>query len=147
MELKNIIEKKLVSLSIIFFLLAMIFPSITVFVPSFGKSITYDGWYAMLAGSLSLTMNLKQSLVWLANPFYVFALFSMKRNVKLVILFSSLAICNALLFFILEDIQWTWSGRISHIKTVNIGYWLWIASFIVLLISAIINQIRKYKMN
>lgn len=147
MESEEIIEKRLVSLSLICFLISLAFPAIKVFVPSLAKSIEYDGWYALFAGSLSLTMNLKQSMVWLANPIYFLALLSMKRNPKLVLFFSVLASCNAIIFITFDNIQLTWSGRIAHIESVTIGYWLWLTSFSILSSAAIINQIRNYRMD
>ncbi|GGD31484.1 hypothetical protein [Flavobacterium orientale] len=133
------IEKSLVTLSLIFYLVSLFLPAIYVFVPSFGKSISYDGWYALFVGSLSATMNVKQALIWLVNPIYLLALFSMKFRPKIALFFSLFVLITSLTFLGFENIQYTWSGRVMFINSLGFGYWFWSISFVLLLVAAFMN--------
>ncbi len=143
MELKEIIEKRLVRFSIICFLFSLFLPAFSVYRTSITKLITFPGWYTLLTGSTSLFLDFGQSFVWLANVVFIVALWSMNKNERLVFWLSILLIFQATYFLSFETIKWTISGRLDYIESIGFGYWVWLLSFLLLLCASTIKRLRS----
>jgi len=78
-------------------------------------------------------------LFWLANPIYLFAiLFTIRRNIKGLYL-SSISTALAIIFSQLDSIMTSESGHSSHITSLELGFKLWLTSFLILLIGNLIT--------
>ena len=81
-------------------------------------------------------------LIWLANPFYFIALFLFAKNKKVSILFILISSLLAISFARWKEILISESGSTAKIISFSSGYYLWVASIIVLFL-AIIYHLRK----
>lgn len=104
------------TLSAILYLISLALPAAVIPDVELGRPLTAYGFELLLSG---WTGFIGLQLAWLANPFYFFALYNhgLKRGDFL---------CYAAIFFALM------SPWIIVIKTL-IGFYVWLASFIVLL--------------
>ena len=93
------------------------------------------GWMGMLGGGVLY-------FSWLANPLILAAWISSKRP-KLSIVFSILAILCCLLFLTKDEILVNEGGGTGEITKIQIGYWFWIATPIVMIIKQILILQQK----
>jgi hypothetical protein len=94
------------------------------------------GWTGIFGGSL-------ESLIWFANPIYFIALHFFIKNNKLSVIASGAATILALLFATFPTILTSESGARSKITSFELGYKLWVTSFVILFIGATINRTIK----
>jgi hypothetical protein len=98
------------------------------------------GWTGIFSGSL-------ESLIWLANPVYFIALYLFIKDNKLSLIMSGAATFLALLFATFPTILTSESGARSKITSFELGYKLWVTSFLILFIGTIINRTFKKPTN
>ncbi|MDX2092272.1 MAG: hypothetical protein SFX73_30690 [Kofleriaceae bacterium] len=116
--------------AIILYLVSLVLPAITVIDrPLFGSGSTTRVWF----GAQCLAMGWIVWPGWLANPLFALALilrrFEQHGAAAVLLVF---AIASALLgLFILRDID------LVELRHVQIGYVVWLASLVVLLIAAV----------
>ncbi|HRI00561.1 MAG TPA: hypothetical protein PK006_05875 [Saprospiraceae bacterium] len=106
-------------------------------------SLWSRGVIALLLGWLNFN---KIGLIWLANPLFIFSYFiflSTKKS-KLALAFSSVASILALSFTQIESIIKNEGGYNGQITEYLLGYWLWVGSILLLLVSLILNEILQY---
>lgn len=124
----------LVIVSIVLYILSMFFTPIYVDNP---KADIYSnsffmllaGWMAVLGGGLFLTM------IWLANPLYFYTVFFIMNKVKFGIVPAILCVLLAVYFMTLDSVMDGESGATTDITKLGAGFYLWISSFIVLLVA------------
>ena len=90
------------------------------------------GWLFLLGGGLIPT------LIWLANPIYFLSLALSLKGKKIGIYLSLVSVILAIIFSLLESIITSESGAHSKIVSLELGYKLWLTSFLVLAFGTII---------
>lgn len=125
---------KLVGISTIIYVLSCFLPAMTTRNEVlFGLGCLVGGGMSILAG------DLVQLAIWSANIFYIFGVLSYWKVVKLKSsIFSIIAL--ALGLCMLAHPYVTYDTRVD-IKHFDIGYYLWILSFLILFISNLLNRI------
>lgn len=93
----------------------------------------FFGWTFPLGGALV------PFLFWCANPIYIFSIIQTLKGDKLGFYLSALATLIALAFSQMDTILASESGRESPIKSLELGYKLWLASFVVMTIGTGVN--------
>jgi len=73
-------------------------------------------------------------LVWLANPLLITSWITTNRNLKLSIITSLLATILSLSFLLFNKIIDNENGDLNEIVSYKLGYWLWAASSLSMLI-------------
>ena len=105
----------------------------------------YDGWasspYLFFLGWMGVLVGSLECLIWLANPFYLVAILLFVKGNKLSVILSGLATFLALLFSRLPTIPTSTSGTTSKITSFELGYKLWVTSFAILFIGAVVDII------
>jgi hypothetical protein len=94
-------------------------------------SLLFMGGLAILGGGLF------EWFIWLANPLYFVGLFLFFKTRKKSIYFSATATILSLSFTTWKEILAAENGRVAKIETLNLGYWLWTISLILLTIGTI----------
>ena len=98
------------------------------------------GWMSILGGGLIPT------IIWLANPLYLFGGFLILNKEKVGVVLVGLSIILALYFTTLDSIMDGESGKTTAITKLGVGFYLWIASFIILFIASINLLIKNIKL-
>ncbi len=137
--MKRNIFKILIILSIICYILAHIFP---VYSTSNNDAQYYQGiWMNLFGWYLIGETNF---YTWCANPIYLITLFWMamvKACTKkycpsiFTLIMSTLAAILGLLFIWNRDILSDEAGHVEQVETLYIGYWLWEAALVLLVIA------------
>lgn len=135
----------LVALSLTLYLLSMFF---TPFYVANEESDIYSnsffmllmGWMAILGGGLIPT------IIWLANPLYFFGGFLILNKEKFGVVLITISVFLALYFTTLDSIMDGESGATTAITKLGVGFYLWIASFIILFIASINLLIKNIKL-
>jgi hypothetical protein len=97
-----------------------------------GWSLLAFGWLALIDGHVS----------WLANPLFLFALLAYSRkSFGRAFLFAALASILMLSFLLYKSILADEGGGRTQIIGHPIGYWAWVASALVLMVSAAVALI------
>ncbi len=96
------------------------------------------GWTFVLGGST-------ESLIWWANPIYVFAVFLFMKNNRLSIVVSILALTIAICFSLLDKIVTSESGERSRITSLELGYKMWVLSFAILFLGSLVDTIIDFR--
>ena len=96
------------------------------------------GWMAILGGGLIPT------IIWLANPLYLFGGFLILNKEKVGVVLVGLSIILGLYFTTLDSIMDGESGATTEITKLGVGFYLWISSFIVMFFAGI-SMFRKQK--
>ena len=90
------------------------------------------GWMgAFLGGSVYLA--------WLANPFFLIAIFTNKNSPGLSIVMSISAFIMGLNFLREGEVFLNEAGHNGHIISFQIGYWLWVMSFLLMSVASILS--------
>ena len=134
---------KIVSISFGLFLLSL--TQTALLCDDFDGPRTYSSISMFLTGGFCiLGGGLMEWIVWLANPIYFFAVTLFLRNSNKAKLLSIIASSLAFSFLFWNNILAAEDGRTATIKSFKFGYYLWLASFIVLSIG-IIRTNKKAK--
>lgn len=95
------------------------------------------GWTFPLGGAIV------PFVFWLANPTYLLAIYLIiKKNIKGLYL-SCIAAFLALIFSQLDSIMTSESGSNSKITSLELGFYLWLTSFLILTTGTALNILRK----
>lgn len=104
---------------------------------------TFSSVSALLMGAISfLGGGVLESIIWLANPLYIFALSLFRGSNRSSILVATAATVIALSFIGWNDILVAENGRKAAIVGLSAGYWLWVSSLLILMIGSI-GYLRK----
>ena len=82
------------------------------------------GWLGAFSGGAAIT--------WFANPALVFSWLTLKRNPKYAMISAFSAFLFAMLFLMFGQISDSGSGHSQPITEYRAGYWLWLASTVVM---------------
>ncbi len=120
-------------LSIALYILSMFFTPFYVASPKadiYSNSffILLSGWMAVLGGGLFLT------LIWLANPLYIFGAFLVLNKEKFAVIPVTLSLLLAIYFTTLDSVMDGESGKTTAITELGAGFYLWISSFITMFV-------------
>ncbi len=80
-------------------------------------------------------------IIWLANPLYIISVIQTVKGRITGLYYSLSATILAILFSQLDSIMTSESGSTSQITSLGRGFWLWLASFAVLSLGIILNNI------
>lgn len=80
-------------------------------------------------------------LIWCANPIYIFSIILTLQRIEIGFYLSLIAVIVAFSFSQLDTIIASESGRESPIKSLELGYKLWLTSMVILCIGTGINLI------
>lgn len=121
-------------ISIIIFIIALALPAV------YTKSSEMYGLACFLLGWAELSGD---GTAWLANPlFFLAGIFLLFKQPKISAVFSFLGICMALYYLTAEAITVNEAGHRYPIVSYGPGYYLWIGSFLFLLIGTL-NSLRS----
>ena len=103
-----------------------------------------DSWFLFFFGwSFPLGGALVPFLFWCANPIYIFSLILTLKGVKVGFYMSALAAIVAFVFSQMDTIMDKESGSESPIASLELGYKLWLASFVVMTVGTGVNFYLK----
>lgn len=89
------------------------------------------GIAALILGPIGLVLG-GACVTWLANHAIFFAWFFSIREPKIFLVFSSLALAIGLNFMFFDEILRSEAGHYEKIISYQIGYYLWILSFLIM---------------
>jgi hypothetical protein len=96
-----------------------------------GLAATLFGWLGILASNGGIV------LVWFANPLFIIGLIINKKSPTGSLLLSIAASVVSLAFLFGDEIMINEAGHVAKIATLQIGYWLWLTSMILLVLASI----------
>lgn len=102
---------------------------------------TLSGIATLVMGGLSvLGGGFFEWIIWLANPLYFLSIifFIKYRNTAQVL--SLLSCILALSFVTWDKVLASESGRLAKIESLDIGYWLWLSSIVILTIGIFLSE-------
>jgi energy-coupling factor transporter transmembrane protein EcfT len=116
---------------------------ISLFCPTYCTTSSCDGaaggFVDLIAGWLGALFGGGVYLAWLANPFFLIAIFTNKNSPGVSIVLSIFALIAGLSFLRGGEILLNEAGHTAYITGYQIGYWLWIASFFLMLVASILS--------
>ncbi|KEY19906.1 hypothetical protein [Kaistella antarctica] len=89
------------------------------------------GWMAILGGGLIPT------IIWLANPLFLFGGFLILNKEKVGVILVGLSVILGLYFTTLDSIIDGESGATTEITKLGAGFYLWISSFIAMFFAGV----------
>lgn len=95
-----------------------------------------DGRYLLLLGWMGILGGSWESLLWWANPLYFLSLYWLAKNNLKAGVTSTSAFLMALLFSVLPTILVSESGARAKVTSLEMGYWLWGISFLLLTVGS-----------
>lgn len=106
-----------------------------------------DGVYCFVFGWLGMLLCIEclWNFIWLANPIYIlsmllFVLLDGKKDQNIALILCLCSIAMGLSFLFCPSLCTNESGSLSSVGALYIGYYLWILSFVVLLIGIILHR-------
>lgn len=140
------INKKIIVFNLVIFISSLFFTAFTVV--DLGKIENYKSILIFLFGAISfLGGGILEFFVWSANIwFFVSILFFFKKKYSLSIICSTIATIIASSFIFWNNILISENGREGIINTLETGYFLWVAAFLSVLISAVYLKIKINRM-
>lgn len=122
----NVLKKFTVAIS--FILLAISLTKNAYYIEGMRESVGSFGLIAFLLGWMDFSGPL---LVWLANPLLFLSwVFLFSKRAKRALIPGILAVIFSMSFLFFENIVANEGGGKSQIISYDIGYWIWISSFI-----------------
>ncbi len=100
-----------------------------------------DSIAALLSGSIGFIYG-GAALTWLANPILIISWCFVNRNPKLSLVTSVAAFLIALSFVLFDEIISDEAGHYSRIIGYRLGYWLWVYSSLIMVISNVIRHFQ-----
>jgi hypothetical protein len=94
------------------------------------------GWLPMLTGGAAIA--------WLANPMLILAWLLLAKNKKVAWFFGLLASIICISFLKFKVIIENEAGHYTAIKTVGLGYWLWLSSCLTTFIGSLTIRAIKH---
>jgi hypothetical protein len=107
----------------------------------YSSSISYllSGGIAFFGGGLL------EQIIWFANPLSLIAIIMLQRNDRKAIVLSCIALLLAISFSFWTEILGSESGSQAKILSLELGYFLWVASIITLTIGTFLFFIIEKK--
>lgn len=100
-----------------------------------------DSWMLFLLGWMGiLGGNGIATIIWMANPIYFIAMYNMIKGKPVGIILSFVATLLAFSFSQLDGMLTSESGQYSKITSLELGYMLWLSSFAILSLGALLNK-------
>ncbi len=87
------------------------------------------GWLGVLVGGAYVC--------WLANPFLIVSWFFLKRRALVALILSSIALSIGVSFLSFDEIMINEAGHYGAIEGYALGYWLWLASQVLVVIGSL----------
>ena len=97
------------------------------------------GLWDLMFGWLGTFFGGSVYLAWLGNPFFFIAIFSNKNSPGLSLVMSIFALIAGLSFLRGGEVLLNEAGHTAYITDYQIGYWLWLTSFLLMVIAAILS--------
>ncbi|KRD11734.1 hypothetical protein ASE21_08530 [Flavobacterium sp. Root901] len=94
--------------------------------------------YFFMGSTALLGGGLLEQIIWMANPLCLFVIIYFIKNNKNAVLLSLIASCLAISFSFWEEILGAESGSMAEIVSLELGYYLWVLSILILTIGNII---------
>jgi len=141
-KLLSAVEKAVIVLSLIVFLLSLTQPAFYVARKDNDAwantpFLLFFGWIGFLGGGW-------ESIFWLANPAYFLAIYLHVKGSKRAVYFASAAFIIAACFSLLTDIISSESGARARITSFEPGYELWVVSLALLAVGITVTRIRLF---
>ncbi len=95
------------------------------------------GFYAFTGGIFGVLTG-GSAISWLANPFLILGLILTFRGSRYSIICSSLALLFCLSFLLFDQVMENEAGQYGKIISIEIGYWMWTLSSVMLVITNIL---------
>lgn len=102
-----------------------------------GLGLLLIGWLGALGGGIALT--------WWANPFYIVAISTTKKAPMVSAIFASIGIAIACCFLNGGELLLNEGGQKVYITKIQIGYWFWVGSMVVILFASIFEVVERRK--
>ena len=134
-------KKYLWIVSLILYVLAFFLP---VYATSLSPAEFGQGPVMLVLGWIQAFSEKGLALAWFANPFFIVALCTTKKSPLTSIFFSSFAILSALCFLRGGIIYLPHDAiHFAYLTGIAVGYWVWISSMVVILVSSVLKVIDK----
>ncbi|WP_426481952.1 hypothetical protein [Chryseobacterium sp. R2ACT005] len=130
------VGKRILLISILIFVLSLCL--IAFKVEDMGEIKDYKSFEVFLLGPISfLGGGIFELLIWTANGwFFISALFCYKKSPLLSLIFGLVSFLTAGSFFFWKEILAAENGRMGKIYSLEMGYFLWIASILFLVLGS-----------
>jgi len=102
--------------------------------------------YFLMGSTAFLGGGLLEQIIWLANPLSFFAIYYFfKDNSKKAVVLSFIASCLSISFSFWNEILGAESGSMAEIISLELGYYFWLSSILILTIGIFIYYRRSLK--
>jgi hypothetical protein len=95
--------------------------------------------YFFMGSTAFIGGGLLEQIIWLANPLCFFAIRFLIKNDDRAITLSVIALVLAISFSFWNEILGAESGAMAKIISLELGYYLWVLSILILTIGILIN--------
>ncbi|WP_300666872.1 hypothetical protein [Fluviicola sp.] len=103
------------------------------------------GFEALASGWILAFFYGGAAFAWFANPIYITTFFVARKEPLVGIGFTAIAIFIAQTFLDGGELLLNEAGHTAYITKIEIGYWFWLGSMVVLLFYSIVNLVVKIK--
>jgi hypothetical protein len=135
----NKINKAILSSSILIY-------GISLFQDCFCTSHCINSFFALLFGFLPVATTIA-NLSWLANPLLFVSWILFYKNIKSSFIFSLLASVISFMFIFTTEVAVDEGGSAWGIQSLEIGYWLWLSSIIIISMGNGVRYYLEYSIN
>ncbi|MRX68991.1 hypothetical protein SAMN06265349_104331 [Flavobacterium resistens] len=102
--------------------------------------------YFLMGSTAFLGGGLLEQIIWMANPLSFFAIiYFIKDNSKKAVVLSFIASCLSVSFSFWKEILGAESGSMAQIVSLELGYYFWVSSILVLTIGIFIYYKESLK--
>ncbi|WP_312393655.1 hypothetical protein [Chryseobacterium sp.] len=140
-QLKN----KLILISLLIFVISLFFDAFKI--EDIGKITNFESYTVALIGFISfLGGGLFEFFVWTANCwFFLSILFTFRKKYSTSSIFGIIALCISASFMLWHEVLASGSGRTAKIQSLEVGYFLWLASILFITCSSVYSKITEKK--
>ena len=141
--MKKSITKKITYLSLIIFIISL-FNNAILYSDNQGNIHNTSAWMCLCFGWMSIfSGGILETLVWSANVFYLISVFitfiSKAQKKQSITIFSTIALFLSL-SYIFQSIHFEGDNGSFLIVKLDIGYWLWILSIVIVFLVSFLNN-------
>jgi hypothetical protein len=138
--MNKISKRLLLAISLVLFIVSLTQECYTV---NGSPSVGSFGLIAFMLGWMNYSLS---GLCWLANPFFILACIFRKKD-KPALIFAVLAVILAASFLLVNDVVINEAGQTGKVDGHLPGYWFWLASHFLLLITIALRYRFMYTDN
>ncbi len=80
---------------------------------------------------------------WFANPFFIAAIFTNKKDPLFSLIFSVVALFIAFTFLDGGTVLLNEAGHKGYITKLEAGYWLWVSSMVIMIFAALVPIVHR----